>query len=164
MEKAAAEVEDRLPNLDGSRTRHLPSRSFLITAGLSVGMCVVVLGLIALEARSVFLVGNWLRGDVLVVQTGKPIRSEDSAMIKWDIDFNITNISRKPVKVVGVNASCTCVAHEQPPFDIPARSTNVLRVTQSLGLGQAPRDESVTLFTNAAGHASLLLMIPTTSN
>ena len=71
------------------------------------------------------------------------------ANAKYDVPFALQNLTRQPIRIVGLKATCSCVVSKDYPRTIPPMARVVVPVEYRPKAQGGSFHEVVTLFTNA---------------
>lgn len=99
------------------------------------GLCGISLAVVVVLTWAIAVYGTprraWLYASgVRLVVEGAAIRFGDARVGEHlDAAFLVSNLSNHPVHVLGVNASCGCLAVEKLPVTVPALGTKEVRLT-----------------------------------
>jgi hypothetical protein len=100
----------------------------------------------------------YLRGDRLVPDAYSKSFGTVTKDERPSVDFLLKNWSERPIKVLGVNQSCTCLTTSNLPIVIPSRGEAILRVSSRPKPGLGPYFERLRVLTDA-GQSNFVLSV-----
>jgi hypothetical protein len=98
----------------------------------------------------------YLRGDRLVPDAYRKSFGTVAKDERPSVEFLLRNWSKKPIKVLGVTRSCTCLATSDLPVVIRPHGETVLRVSSRAKSGPGPYAERLRVLTDS-GQSNFVL-------
>ncbi len=136
-------------------------RSGLRMVGVTLGLAAILLTLVAGYGRyrfgSVPASLAYLRGAAYFVD--KPMQSLESghAEMRVPLCYRLTNLTGRPVGLVGVTTTCTCTEIAELPKTIGAGETIAIRATIKVGGGKPSTTGRIRLFTDEIHFPEIVL-------
>lgn len=120
--------------------------------------------LVVLSLAAVMRLGSVKAG--LLAVTGQQLVPEESELSVGTLEvgdqqvviFHLTNLTDRPITVVGSQSNCTCTSAERLPLMVPARGRSPLRVTYRAQTA-ADVSETVRLFTDSERNRQIVLRV-----
>jgi len=100
-----------------------------------------------------------LKGDRLIADSySKSFGTAESGQIPVVV-FNMTNAANRPITILGVRSSCTCVVPDDIPMTVAPRESRPLRVGLKTGLKAGRVSEQLLIYTDCKENPEILLRI-----
>lgn len=98
-----------------------------------------------------------VRGDPLLVD--RPFRSMSGIRpgSRVLLHYALTNASDRPIKLVGIKASCSCITADELPLTIAVSETKSLSATVKTREDESAKDGSICLYTDHPDSAEIIL-------
>ena len=108
--------------------------------------------------------GYYVRGETLLVDSNEKSFGTASPGDPIGVTFTLTNRDLRPVRVLGCQASCTCIVPENLPLTLLPNQKGGLTISirtnaQSVKLGRSMVEQEVVLFTSSPAQPELHLTI-----
>ena len=122
------------------------SKTFVACLTASLASVLTVTGVLVYRFGSLSDGMAYAAGNRLTISEPVPRMTEDRRSRRFA--FTIRNMTGRRVKVVGAAVSCSCMATDELPVEIPAEGSRVLEVVVRLRADQKKIDEKVVFYTD----------------
>ena len=128
-------------------------------AAIALLLGAVVVGFARWRTGSMGRVWPYLAGQRLLIE---PMHLELGDVGKGkslERELRVLNLGSKPVKLVGSQSSCGCVAMDEFPIVIPAGADYALKLKIGTSDKSGPFAHTVKFFSDAPGHMSVIVTV-----
>ncbi len=141
-------IAESNPKSATTASRGSSLQAVVSTLALTLAFLVISVGYGRYQFGSVPATVAYLRGEHLFAD--EPARSIDGVRAGGQaiIRYTLTNLTRHPITLVGMTASCTCTEFEDLPITLAASEAKKVSAKVTISGGESGLSGSIRLFTN----------------